>query len=168
MRSKVPMTSKPGQRNETPQTPSGPDAGETLGDVEAQAERFRLVRESRANQLVDDYVELIADLIDDVGEARSVDIAARLGVATPTVNNMLRRLKEDGLINQQPYRSVFLTERGRQLAEESRERHRIVEEFLLSLGVSPETARNDAEGMEHYASEETLKVFARHIGTAKR
>ena len=134
-----------------------------LAAVEEQAERFRLVREARASQVVDDYVELIADLIDDAGEARAVDIAARLGVRTPTVNNMLKRLKDDGLISQKPYRSVFLTRKGRRLAEVSRDRHRIVEEFLLSLGISPEAARNDAEGMEHYASEETLATFAKFV-----
>lgn len=131
-----------------------------LGTVEDQAEGFRLMREARANQVVEDYIELIADLIDGSGEARAVDIAARLGVTTPTVNNVLKRLREDGLISQRPYRSVFLTEHGRHLAEASRRRHQIVEAFLLSLGISPETARNDAEGMEHYASEETLAVFA--------
>ena len=132
-----------------------------LAAIEDQAESFRLMREARSSQVVEDYIELIADLIDDAGEARAVDIAARLGVTTPTVNNMLKRLRDDGLISQKPYRSVFLTDQGRQLAEASRKRHQIVESFLLSLGISPETARNDAEGMEHYASEETLAVFAR-------
>ncbi|MEQ8825452.1 MAG: manganese-binding transcriptional regulator MntR [Filomicrobium sp.] len=133
----------------------------SLATVEVQAESFRLMREARASQVVDDYVELIADLIDNIGEARAVDIAARLGVTMPTVNNKLKRLKDDGLISQQPYRSIFLTKKGRRLAEASRERHRVVEVFLLSLGVSPETARNDAEGMEHYASEETLAAFTK-------
>ena len=132
-----------------------------LAAIEDQAESFRLMREARSSQVVEDYIELIADLIDDAGEARPVDIAARLGVTTPTVNNMLKRLRDDGLISQRPYRSVFLTDDGRQLAEASRKRHQIVESFLLSLGISPETARNDAEGMEHYASEETLAVFAK-------
>ena len=139
-----------------------------LAAVEAQADGFRQMREARASQVIDDYIELIADLIDEAGEARAVDIAARLGVKTPTVNNMLKRLKEESLISQKPYRSVFLTEKGRRLAEASRERHKIVEEFLLSLGISPENARNDAEGMEHYASEETLAAFLKFTRASER
>ncbi|MFY0610052.1 MAG: manganese-binding transcriptional regulator MntR [Hyphomicrobiaceae bacterium] len=131
----------------------------SLGAVEDQATSFRQVREARRKELVEDYVELIADLIDDGGEARPVDIAARLGVAKPTVNKMLKKLQQDQLITQRPYRAVFLTESGRSLAEESRRRHQIVESFLLSIGVAPDTARADAEGMEHHVSEETLKIF---------
>ena len=59
--------------------------------------------------------------------------------------------------------SIFLTEAGRKLAELCRERHQIVESFLCSIGVSPETARIDAEGMEHYASPETLQAFKRFL-----
>ena len=58
-----------------------------------------------------------------------------------------------------PWRGVFLTAEGEKLAQESRERHQIVENFLLVLGVSPEIARRDAEGMEHHVSEETLDAF---------
>ena len=119
------------------------------------------MRMARKFELVEDYVELIADLIAAHGEARQVDIAARLGVAQPTVAKMLKRLSEDGLVSQQPYRGVFLTDTGRRLAEETREKHRIVESFLLSLGVSAETARRDAEGIEHHVSAETLAALRR-------
>lgn len=56
---------------------------------------------------------------------------------------------------------MFLTPEGETLAQQSRERHQIVENFLLALGVNPDTARRDAEGMEHHVSEETLEVFRR-------
>lgn len=56
---------------------------------------------------------------------------------------------------------MFLTAEGERLAQESRERHQIVENFLLMLGISPEIARRDAEGMEHHVSEETLEAFSR-------
>jgi len=132
-----------------------------LPAAERQVENFRQAREARRTELTEDYVELIADLLDDAGEARQVDIAARLGVAQPTVAKTLRRLADTGLIIQKPYRGVFLTEAGRQLAEESRERHQIVESFLLALGVSEDIARVDAEGIEHRVSEETLRAFRR-------
>jgi DtxR family manganese transport transcriptional regulator len=132
-----------------------------LPDADVHSEGFRHTREARRSALVEDYVELIADLIGDGGEARQVDIAARLGVAQPTVAKMLKRLAEDGLVQQRPYRGVFLTPAGQALAEQSRERHRIVERFLRAGGVSAETARRDAEGIEHHVSAETLEAFRR-------
>ncbi|WP_163117394.1 helix-turn-helix domain-containing protein, partial [Acinetobacter baumannii] len=87
-------------------------------------ESFRQAREARRLELVEDYVALIADLIGDGGAARQVDIAARLGVAQPTVAKMLTRLAEEGFVQQRPYRGVFLTPAGRVLAAQARERHR--------------------------------------------
>ena len=130
-----------------------------LVNVEEHVEGFRQVREAHRRELIDDYVELISDLINEVGEARQVDMAARLGVSQPTVAKMLKRLASVGLIEQIPWRGIFLTPEGEKLAQESRERHQIVENFLLAIGVSPEIARRDAEGMEHHVSEETLAMF---------
>jgi DtxR family transcriptional regulator, manganese transport regulator len=132
---------------------------DTLIAAEIQSESFRQNRQARRQELVEDYVELIDDLLSAHGEARQVDIAERLGVAQPTVAKMLKRLTEDGFVLQQPYRGVFLTPEGQSLAAEARERHRVVEAFLLALGVSAETARRDAEGIEHHVSAETLEAF---------
>jgi DtxR family manganese transport transcriptional regulator len=137
-----------------------------LIDADSHSKGFRQTREASRLALVEDYVELIDDLIADGNEARQVDIAARLGVAQPTVAKMLVRLTEKGLISHKPYRGVFLTDAGREIAHQSRVRHQIVEEFLLSLGVSAETARLDAEGIEHYVSAETLKAFRRAMNKA--
>ncbi len=87
------------------------------------------------------------------------DIAQRLGVSTATVVKTLKRLQDEKLITQVPYRAVFLTEAGRKLADEGRRRHGIVEDFLLAMGVAPGTARIDAEGIEHHVSAETLKAM---------
>jgi len=134
-----------------------------LPDAESHSEAFRQMRQSRRDALMEDYLELIADLIDDGNEARQVDIAARLGVAQPTVAKMLSRLAAEGLVSRKPYRGVFLTEAGRRVAHESRERHQIVEAFLKALGVSAETARIDAEGIEHHVSSETLEAFRKAL-----
>jgi DtxR family manganese transport transcriptional regulator len=130
-----------------------------LVDAGTHVESFRQARSNRRTELLEDYVELIADLIDHDGEARQVDIAQRLGVAQPTVAKMLKRLATEGLIQQRRYRGVFLTEEGKELARVSRERHQVVESFLCALGISPETARIDAEGIEHHVSAETLDAF---------
>jgi DtxR family transcriptional regulator, manganese transport regulator len=134
-----------------------------LIDAGLHVESFRQAREARRSELVEDYVELIADLIRDGGEARQVDIAARLGVAQPTVAKMLKRLVKSGHVEQKPYRGVFLTEEGQALAEMSRARHHIVEAFLLALGIDADIARRDAEGIEHHVSTETLAAFARFV-----
>lgn len=137
-----------------------------LPNAQTHSEGFRQSREARRSALVEDYVELIADLIEDGNEARQVDIAARLGVAQPTVAKMLARLGADGLVTRKPYRGVFLTDAGRTIARNSRTRHETVETFLRSLGVSAETARIDAEGIEHHVSAETLAAFRKALDGA--
>lgn len=130
------------------------------------AERFGRVRDAHQREQAEDYVELIADLIDGLGEARVVDLAGRLGVTNATVNNTIHRLQRDGLVTSKPYRSIFLTEEGRKLAESARERHRIVRAFLVALGVDAESAEADAEGIEHHVSDATLDAFRRYLGRA--
>jgi DtxR family manganese transport transcriptional regulator len=121
-------------------------------------------RVENAQETAQDYVEMIADLIGATGEARVTDLARQLGVTHVTVNRTIRRLQRDGLVTALPYRSIFLTTAGRKLSEESRRRHRIVADFLESLGVPPDIAHTDAEGMEHHVSQETLDAFVRHLG----
>ena len=127
--------------------------------IDAQASGFEAVRAAHQSEMVEDYVELIADLISQAGSARPVEIAERLGVSQPTVSKNLARLKREGFIAHEPYRSVRLTGAGRRLAEACRIRHRIVVEFLKALGLPADIAERDAEGIEHHVSEETLTLF---------
>jgi DtxR family transcriptional regulator, manganese transport regulator len=129
--------------------------------TEQQAASFRQTRHAHSLELAEDYVELIAELIETEGEARTVEIAQRLGVSHPTVGKTLVRLQREGLITRRPYRAVFLTDAGRELAEHARRRHQLVEDFLKAIGVSEERARIDAEGIEHHVSDETLAAFER-------
>jgi DtxR family manganese transport transcriptional regulator len=124
---------------------------------------FQRTRADHQAEIAEDYVELIADLIDEKGEARPTDVAQHLGVSNATVSKTLRRLQDEQLITQEPYRAIFLTESGQKLAEEGRRKHRIVEDFLVELGVSPATARIDAEGIEHHVSAETLKAMTKFL-----
>lgn len=128
-----------------------------------QANGFANVRQAHESEMAEDYVELIAELIDRKGEARPVDIAERLGVKPPTVTKNVSRLEAAGLVTREPYRSIFLTEAGRKLAAECQHRHRVVVSFLLSLGVDDKTAETDAEGIEHHVSETTLAAFERAL-----
>jgi len=120
-------------------------------------------RQEHAQETAQDYAEMIAELIATTGEARVTDLARRLGVTHVTVNRTLQRLQRGGLVTTQPYRSIFLTESGKKLSEDSRRRHEIVAAFLRSLGVPDAVANADAEGMEHHVSRETLRAFTKHL-----
>jgi DtxR family manganese transport transcriptional regulator len=124
-----------------------------------QTDAFQRIRADHQSETAEDYVELIADLIAERGEARGTDIAHELGVSTATVVKTLKRLQDEKLITQEPYRAIFLTEAGRKLALDGRRRHDIVEQFLLAIGVDNETARIDAEGIEHHVSGATLAAM---------
>ena len=125
-----------------------------------QAQRFGRARSGRSSALLEDYTELISDLLGSEGEARPTDIARRLGVSHATAIKSIQRLKREGLATARPYRGVFLTAAGQALAQRARNRHRIVVDLLIAVGVPLEAAESDAEGMEHHVSELTLEAFS--------
>ncbi len=118
---------------------------------------FRKVRNAHRTENTEDYLELVAELLNSKGEARIVDIAENLGIAQATANKTIQRLHSQGYIKREPYRSIFLTYKGQKIASESKKRHNIVYNFLRNLGLDKNTASEDAEGIEHHVSEKTLK-----------
>ena len=152
----------------TPIAVTPPDTAPALATLGAgtapppvpQPGRFDRAREAQAQALAEDYTELIDDLIVGTGEARITDIAAHLGVTHPTASKAVARLTREGLALSRPYRGVFLTDAGRDMAARARARHRTVVDLLLALGVPPEAAETDAEGIEHHVSARTLALFA--------
>ena len=118
---------------------------------------FSKVRNAHKTENTEDYLELIAELLNSKGEARIVDIAQNLGIAQATANKTIQRLQTQGYIKREPYRSIFLTLKGQKIASESKKRHNIVYNFLLNLGLDKNTASEDAEGIEHHVSEKTLR-----------
>ena len=134
-----------------------------LPPAKDQAAAFARQREADRTAIAEDYVELIADLLQVDGEARAVDIARRMGVSQATVTNTIGRLQRDGLVETKPYRGLFLTQAGRDMAAAAKARHDLVVRFLIAVGLDPETAEQDAEGLEHHASEKALAAFARFL-----
>ncbi|MCZ6683807.1 MAG: manganese-binding transcriptional regulator MntR [Planctomycetota bacterium] len=120
-------------------------------------------RSDHKSEIAEDYVELIDDLIEDTGEARAVDLAKHLGVTHVTVTKTIARLKAEGLVTSAPYRSIFLTNSGKKMAEFTRRRHQTVLEFLIALGVPRPDAEADTEGIEHHISPRTLEAMKRHL-----
>jgi Mn-dependent DtxR family transcriptional regulator len=106
-----------------------------------------------------DYLEQIFYLIELKGYARSVDIAANLGVSQASVSAMLKRLGADGLVVYEKYRGVILTSEGSDLAKHIIKRHEVLTRLLRHFGLDEETIYRDVEGMEHHVSSQSLRVF---------
>ena len=87
---------------------------------------FKKVRDAHKTENTEDYLEIIADLLNTKGEARIVDIANELDIAQATANKTIKRLKEQGYIKKNPYRSIFLTLKGQIIASTSKKKHKIV------------------------------------------
>ena len=118
---------------------------------------FKKVRDAHRTENTEDYLEIIADLLNTKGEARIVDIATKLDIAQATANKTIQRLQNQGFVKKEPYRSIFLTLKGQEVASASKKRHIIVLTFLKNLGLDTKTAEADAEGIEHHVSDKTLK-----------
>lgn len=131
--------------------------------IARQAAGHSKIRADHSAEIAEDYVEMIAQLIASRGEARTVDIARRLGVSHVTVTKTLARLQKEGLVRSEPYRSIFLTAAGSELAQRSAGRHALVVQFLRMLGVDAASAEADAEGIEHHVSEATLSAIRRFV-----
>lgn len=141
-------------------------AATEMPDEADQAHRFGKARSAQSTALLEDYVELISDLLASAGEARPTDVARRLGVSHATAIKTIARLKREGLATSKPYRGVFLTGEGEALAERVRTRHRLVVDLLVAVGVPAESAEADAEGIEHHVSDAALAAFRNFL--AKR
>ena len=123
---------------------------------------FKKVRDAHRTENTEDYLEIIADLLNAKGEARIVDIANKLDIAQATANKTIQRLQNQGYVKKEPYRSKFLTLKGQEVASVSKKRHIIVLTFLKKLGLDLKTAEADAEGIEHHVSDKTLKKMEQY------
>ena len=123
---------------------------------------FAKVRNAHKTENTEDYLEMISDLLNTRGEARIVDIANKLNIAQATANKTIKRLRKQGYINKEPYRSIFLTLKGQKIASHSKKRHKIVYDFLINLGVDYQTASADSEGIEHHVSHKTLSKMDKY------
>lgn len=104
----------------------------------------------------EDYLETILILSEENESVRSIDIATHLGFSKPSVSVAMKKLKENGFISMDPYGKVTLTDSGREIASKVYERHQVISGWLTSIGVSIETALNDACRIEHVISDESF------------
>ena len=125
--------------------------------------QYSKIRTQNKNEMLEDYVETISELISSKGEARNADLAQHFGVSQATINKNIKRLVTLNLVKTEPYRSIFLTNEGQNLANSSKAKHEIVLNFLIKLGVSNKVAEEDSEGIEHHVSPETLSFMKKFI-----
>ena len=112
----------------------------------------------------EDYLEAIHQLLKEESHVHSVQVAQRLKVSKPSVNKAVNVLKEAGLVEQEPYGTIWLTDEGQKLAQQIAYRHNVLKTFLTDiLGVDPETAEEDACRMEHAISNETLEKWSEYM-----
>jgi Mn-dependent DtxR family transcriptional regulator len=116
---------------------------------------------------MEDYLEVIYELIRQKGYATTIDISRYLNVSSPTVSKMLQRLDESGHLNYEKYRGISLTEEGTSIAKNIHEIHSLLAEFLKMIGVKEHTANRDAEGIEHHLHPQTLKKLEEFVKIVK-
>ena len=115
------------------------------------------------NRSVEDYLETILVLSRRLPEVRSIDIAEEMNFTKASVSVSMKNLRTKGYIDMDTSKYITLTEPGRRIAENILERHELISNWLVHLGVDKETALEDACRMEHTLSEETFEAIKRHV-----
>ena len=117
---------------------------------------------------MEDYLEVVYELVQYKGYATTIDISEYLNVSSPSVTYMMQRLNESGHLNYEKYRGIRLTDKGILVAKGIRERHGLLAEFLKIIGVDEDTANKDAEGIEHYLQPKTLVKLEQFLKDIKK
>lgn len=130
---------------------------------EKRTARFRQTRSHHANETAEDYVEAIAEIVENANECRVLDLARHFAVSHVTVSRIVKRLEQEELLTTKPYQPISLTSKGAILAKRVKERHQVVYDFLVAIGVDSRTAEIDSEGIEHHVSNKTLSAMRRFL-----
>ena len=124
-------------------------------------------KEDRTDRM-EDYLEVIYELVEQKGYATTVDISTFLNVSSPSVTKMTQRLDETGYLKYEKYRGIRLTDEGIRIAQNIRNRHALLAEFFKMIGVDEESANSDAEGIEHHLHPETIKRLEDFMNVIKK
>jgi Mn-dependent DtxR family transcriptional regulator len=124
--------------------------------------------EDNRTERMEDYLEVIYELIQYKGYATTIDISGYLNVSSPSVTKMVQKLNESGHLNYEKYRGIRLTDKGILVAKNIQEKHGLLAEFLKIIGVDEDTANKDAEGIEHHLQPKTLEKLEHFIKDIKQ
>lgn len=131
----------------------------------SSARRHARVRRQHESELAQDYVEAVADVLEAEGAVRVADLQRVFGVSHVTVIRTLQRLEQAELVYREKDGGVGLTGEGTRMASKAAERHQLIKDLLLHVGVPEVTADADAEGMEHHMSRETIEALKAFLDT---
>jgi Mn-dependent DtxR family transcriptional regulator len=126
-----------------------------------------LQRKERTDRM-EDYLEIIYELVQQKGYATSVDITECLNVSAPSVTKMMRRLDTTGYLEYEKYRGIRLTQQGTNVAQNIKRKHELLTEFFKFIGVREDIANSDAEGIEHHLHSETLERLEEFLNANRR
>ena len=121
------------------------------------------VERTKSSSRMEDYLEIIAELVELKGYATTLDISRYMNVSAPSVTKMLQRLDENGFLEYEKYHGINLTSKGTHVAEGIRQKHGILLEFFEILGIEYDTANQDTEGIEHHLNPKTIKQLRKFI-----
>ncbi|MEO9320563.1 MAG: transcriptional regulator MntR [Nitrososphaera sp.] len=149
---------------------------EDNADEQNRLESIRIAHSSAAGKLgqpsrtdtMEDYLEVIYELIQSKGYATTIDISNYLNVSSPSVTKMVQKLDEMGYLIYEKYRGITLTDEGKAIAANIRSRHSLLVEFLKIIGVDDAVANMDAEGIEHHLHPQTLKKLEDFVKSIKK
>ena len=122
-----------------------------------------LYQQHKSEESTEDYLEAILMLGKELPHVRSIDIVHKLGYSKPSISVAMKNLRLNGLIEVADSGFITLTETGRQRAETVYERHALISDWLISIGVSPDTATRDACKMEHVISPESFQAIKKYV-----
>ena len=153
-------------KNEQPKMKDISSRLESIRSVNNAIPRKRTGKEDRTIRM-EDYLEVIYELIQQKGYATTTDISNYLNVTLPSVTKMIRKLDEIRCLDYEKYRGIRLTEEGIAVAKNIHERHSLLTEFFKIIGIDEETANRDAEGIEHHLHSQTLKKLQEFVKLIK-
>lgn len=135
---------------------------------EKRAERLESIKEAHKSAKtnytrIEDYLEVISELVELKGYANTLDISRYLTVSAPSVTKMLQKLAEGGYLEYEKYRGINLTPKGSALADAVRQKHGTLLEFFRMLGINHEIANQDVEGIEHHLNPQTIKQLRKFV-----
>ena len=119
--------------------------------------------EKAISSRVEDYLEVISELVDMKGYAATLDISRYMNVSAPSVTKMLKKLDADGYLIYEKYYGINLTGEGQRIADIIKQKHGILLEFFEILGIGKEIANQDAEGIEHYLNPKTIRQIRKFV-----
>jgi Mn-dependent DtxR family transcriptional regulator len=136
---------------------------------EIRLESIKAAHKSSKSDLsrMEDYLEVISELVELKGYATTLDISRYMNVSAPSVTKMLKRLDENGYLKYEKYHGINLTPKGNNVADAVRQKHGILLEFFEILGIEHDTANQDAEGIEHHLNPKTIKQLRKFIAYLK-